>query len=875
MKDFKNTKFKWTFRTYQQRVLDNTKKYLQNKKIHIVAAPGSGKTILGLEIISRLNSPCIILSPTVTIRDQWQDRFEEAFLNEGEDIKDYFSNDLNNIKLMNTITYQALHSAINNVSIADEEESVDYSHLDLFRIVKEKKITTICLDEAHHLQNEWQKALEKFVKGLEGKVNIVALTATPPYDASEEEWNRYISICGEIDEEIFVPELVKQNTLCPHQDYVYFNYPTKEEIDDFKEYRSKAYTALDELVATTTFAKLYRLVNSRYNFNYGKVYKDTKGYTALLSLFQYAKLSVDKKIVKNMCGENELEELSLANAEGAVRYMLNGEDLDEIEKEEVLNIFKKYSLVNRGKVSLDLNERLRKRLVSSVGKLESIEKIVISEYGALKNKLRMLILTDFIKKESIGDIGTDCKFANISIVTIFEKIRRANTGVKLAALSGGLVILPNSMEKLLEEEFGLTKKDISFKQINDTEYSKCDIKGTNRDKVTLLTELFKRGHIEVLVGTKSLLGEGWDSPCINSLILASFVGSFMLSNQMRGRAIRIFKDDPNKVSNIWHLVTLEPSYILDNDKSINNETSIVSYDYRTLSRRFNCFVGPNYEKGVIESGMPRLTCIKGPYTPEGVASINEEMTRMSLNREGMKSIWLDALGGDGKLCLINVISKRKRLPIIMPIVSLIKALGMNLAYIIPLLIIIANKPEYKILALIIGAICLCSLFKKTIGHLRLFFNHITSKKSIKGMAMVILNSLKSIKKVDYKGKLKVVLSDDKKSFEIGLDHASFEDERTFNAALREFLSLVEDPRYIIIRKNIFKKRDFKVSFALPDALGDKKEHVMMCNYFLKKNMGVMDIVYTRSVYGKINILHYITNSYVVRSDKVESKHKVI
>ena len=81
MKDFKKTKFKWTFRTYQQRVLDNTKKYLQNKKIHIVAAPGSGKTILGLEIISRLNSPCIILSPTVTIRDQWQDRFEEAFLN--------------------------------------------------------------------------------------------------------------------------------------------------------------------------------------------------------------------------------------------------------------------------------------------------------------------------------------------------------------------------------------------------------------------------------------------------------------------------------------------------------------------------------------------------------------------------------------------------------------------------------------------------------------------------------------------------------------------------------------------------------------------------------------------------------------------------
>ncbi len=874
MKDFSKTKFKWTFRTYQQRVLDNSKKYLDNKKIHVVAAPGSGKTILGLELISRLNSPCIILSPTVTIRDQWQDRFQEAFLNEGEDIKDYFSNDLNNIQLMNTITYQALHSAINNVSIADEDEELDYSHLDLFKIVKEKKITTICLDEAHHLQNEWQKALEKFIKGLEGKVNIVALTATPPYDASEEEWNRYIGICGEIDEEIFVPELVKQNTLCPHQDYVYFNYPSKEEIDDFKEYRSKAYMALDELVSTTTFAKLYRQVNSRNNFNYGKIYKDTKGYTALLSLFEYAKLSVDKKIVKNMCGDKELEELSLANAEGAIRFILNTDELDELEKEEILNIFKKYSLVNRGKVSLDLNEKLRKKLVSSVGKLESIEKIVVSEFEALGNKLRMLILTDFIKKESIGDIGTDCKFANISIVTIFEKIRRANTGVKLAALSGGLVILPVNMQPILEKDFGLTKKDISFKQINDTEYAQCDIKGTNRDKVTLITELFKRGDIEVLVGTKSLLGEGWDSPCINSLILASFVGSFMLSNQMRGRAIRIFKDDPNKVSNIWHLVTLEPSYILDNDKNINNENSIVSYDYNTLSRRFNCFVGPNYEKGVIESGMPRMTCIKGPYNKEGVDAINAEMIRMSLNRKELKNIWTRALGGDGKLCLINVVSKQKRLPIVMPLVSLAKALGYNLAYIIPLLILYLATNNL-ILTLIIGVICFCSLFKKTMGHLFLFFNHITSKRSIKGMSFIILNSLKSIQKVDYKGKLKIVESDDKKAFEIGLDHASFEDERTFNEALREFFSLVEDPRYIIIRKNIFKKRDFRVSFALPNILGDKREHVMMVNYFLKKNMGVMDIVYTRSVYGKINILHYITNSYVVRSDKVESKHKVI
>ena len=53
------------------------------------------------------------------------------------------------------------------------------------------------------------------------------------------------------------------------------------------------------------------------------------------------------------------------------------------------------------------------------------------------------------------------------------------------------------------------------------------------DLVTAVTQLFQEGLIQVVIGTKSLLGEGWDAPCVNSLILASFVGSFMLSNQMR------------------------------------------------------------------------------------------------------------------------------------------------------------------------------------------------------------------------------------------------------------------------------------------------------------------------------------------------------
>jgi len=60
---------------------------------------------------------------------------------------------------------------------------------------------------------------------------------------------------------------------------------------------------------------------------------------------------------------------------------------------------------------------------------------------------------------------------------------------------------------------------------HDEDYCSLSMIGTDRQKmVKLITRLFSQGGITVLVGTKSLLGEGWDAPSINSLILASSVG---------------------------------------------------------------------------------------------------------------------------------------------------------------------------------------------------------------------------------------------------------------------------------------------------------------------------------------------------------------
>ena len=872
MKDFSGVKFKWEFREYQRRVLDNSSKYLKDKKINIVAAPGSGKTILGLELITRLKAPCIIFSPTITIRDQWQDRFQEAFLYETENINDYVSTDLHEIKLLNSITYQALHSAIDKVESEDNEEKVDYSSLDLFELINKNKITTICLDEAHHLKNEWQKALEKFIKKIDKKVTVISLTATPPYDSSKEEWNRYISICGEIDEEIHVPELVKYNTLCPHQDYVYFNFPSDEESSEFKEYKIKAYDALKALKNNAVFRKFYNTINDN-GYSEGTIYKDIEGFSAILHLFLYMKLDVNKKLLSKGSIGMLARAFTLEFAEIGINYLLDSGFLAEEEKEEIVNLFKKYSLVDRGKIELSLNEKLKKKLAASIGKLDSIKEIVKSEYGALNDKLRMLILTDYIKKESINCIGSDSLLNNISIVTIFEKIRRENLGVKIGALSGGLIILPSSLEDVLYHEYRIDKDSISFKAINDSDYSSCTMKGSNKDKVNLIGKLFEDGHLQVLVGTKSLLGEGWDSPCINSLILASFVGSFMLSNQMRGRAIRIYKKDLHKVANIWHLVAIEPSYLCENGDVINNDNVITSSDYQTLQRRFDCFVGPNYEENIIESGMERLTCIKGPYTKESVEAINDKMKQLSLNRGGLKDIWINALNGDGTLTLVNVVDQRKRMPLYLPIIEL-----MQVVVVIMLYVFIAMKFDqfsnywyYNFFTFLFFASLIITV-PVAIFKLIKFFHHVTSKNSIKTLSKALLASLQSIGVINDEAKIKIEKSINIQNYEVRILNASYKEEVLFNTSLKEFLSSNDDPRYLLICKSVFGKNDYKISYNIPSMLSKNKDTAQVVRDVINKTSFRNTIVYAKN--QKEDIAKYLKNSYVIRSNEVISKQKV-
>ena len=170
------------------------------------------------------------------------------------------------------------------------------------------------MDEAHHLRSEWWKALEKVMSELGSGVTTVSLTATPPYDSTPSEWQRYINLCGEIDEEIFTPELVKENNLCPHQDYVYFNWPERDEIETIQKFRESAYEVASDIAKEPEFIQAIRSHPGIADVEaYAELFLDHPNYlTAIMIFLRHNKIEFPKELQKLIGTSDMLPALDLA-----------------------------------------------------------------------------------------------------------------------------------------------------------------------------------------------------------------------------------------------------------------------------------------------------------------------------------------------------------------------------------------------------------------------------------------------------------------------------------------------------------------------------------------------------------------------------------
>lgn len=875
--------FRKTWRAYQAQLLEGLDLYLDDRRLHLVAAPGSGKTVLGLEVIRRIDQPTLVLAPTITIRDQWVDRLLDCFLPAGESRPSWVSTDVKSPAPFTVATYQALHTLCSGQFVKEPEETIeeqglahghhesdDPSWSDSHEIALQLPdalvgagFRTLVVDEAHHLRAEWWKTLTFVATHLKDPT-IVALTATPPYDVSSFEWHRYEELCGPIDAEVSVPELVLHGDLCPHQDYVYFSIPAEAEQKALSNFRASVDLFVQRLRENKDFtAALKTHPWLAFPDDHAEEILGDPLYLCSLAVYLNAVSAEVPLGVLRILGlrRNEVPSLDLDWLEILLSHCLYGDAPSFSGGASVFKLLRHELLalgaIERHRVKLHNASEHTQRLTASSTKLKSIGEIVRLESGALGSQLRCVILADFIRKTELPRDGHEpAVFEEIGVVPIFETLRRAAmSGVHLGVLSGSVVIVPVAAELLLKQaasKLGVRPGDLSIIPLaHDSGYAMVELHGEYyQGAVRLLTSVFEQGGITVLVGTKSLLGEGWDEPCINTLLLASFVGSYVLSNQMRGRSIRIHAGYPQKTANIWHLVCIEPGVFGPGG------------DYELLVRRCSAFVGVSATGPVIENGIERLGFGHPPFLSEQIAVINSQTCARALDRTGLRQRWREALdAATGKELAEGLKAPEETLPRAFMLTSTIgrvmfQAGSIFLTFFLESMRQIAGGSAQDFLqfgAVVAGGAAVISLPWALLALWRLI-RHGTPERSIRQIGQVVLDSL------EYEGSVSRHVAQERRftihanrtkdgSVFCWVGGGTGQEKAVFLRALEEVFAPLDNPRYLLARQPLWRvfREDY---FGVPDIFARKKEFAQFFASRWRRFVGPTQLVYTRTPEGR-------------------------
>ena len=894
-----NIKFKHSWRKYQQRVLDNLNNYLADGHLHVIAPPGSGKTILGLQAAIVVNQPTLILAPTIAIRNQWIQKFCNSFL-QTDVAPDWISHDIRKPAFLTVSTYQGLHAACNNIKDTgngdDEEELDDDNHgkaaqnqnlEDIISLFKTLQLGTIVADEAHHLKNEWWQTLMKIKERLTPV--IIGLTATPPYDVAPNQWQRYMELNGPINVEISVPELVIEGDLCPHQDYVYLSKPTDSELSNIVSFRKNIENAFSALKNDSTLIEAieshFAWINPLGNLDW--IYSNLSCYSACLIFLNACGKTIPESYLE-IIGDKKprIPAFDYSWAETLLNFYLykdkEGFKLFKEHRGQLESDLRRCGAIENRRINFEGNKSVIGSLTSSVSKLNSIARIVEFEHDQLGPSLRLVILTDFIRTEFYGkNSGALPELNKIGIVPIFEKLRRGKKeSLKIGVLTGSVVIIPKSAHPAFlakVKTLGIRNVVCTSLPIDEDFVLIEECAQLKNDIVNIITQLFERGEIHVLVGTKSLLGEGWDAPSVNSLILASIVGSFVLSNQMRGRAIRTQNDYIGKTGNIWHLCCFDTS------------SSTGGADFEMLQKRFKCFVGVSDDL-TIENGINRLHLLNVASSVI-MDETNQKTMIAAADREGLKNKWQNAL--DKGVNLVEEISipfpdarghkTITQLYLNKTIAHLTAALAFGLLdYFLAMLESLPRGLEnmrsltdlYIFLAIVgsIGFLLFSRLAYKTFT---LYIKYRDIAKDLQQIGEVLLNTMAKLGmvKTDIIDLNVVSVLDNFGTIDCHLKGGSTYESSAFINMLQEIVSPIDNPKYIIVRKSLLarfiKQKDFH---AIPEYIARNKESATYFARQWEKRVGSCELIYTRSIEGRKMLvksrLASLSSEFIAKSERI-------
>lgn len=537
---------------YQELALNTLFQRFHTGQRHLLllAPPGSGKTLLGLACVLRFQVKTLILSPNTTLQYQWMKQFETHGISFSEEhpVTDVMTPDVDQRPLILSSTYQQLSSAYRQ---GDQKQLRILSDYDF-----------IILDECHHVLRKWGEAILHLdnVRKERGQSTTIrlGLTATAPVEVSSKEQAQLRQLLGDVDYEISLPAMIRSGHLAPFQDLVYLVRPSAQE----SLYIHSAHEALhktqqdwsERQPSLAVFAEEW-LLQWQYQPD-----KDLDLYLACLRYLHHTGLSIPD-IAWHPEQEESLNMDDRAALLGA--YALkHWQEQDEVFQNLQHTLDLLGYRFRQGRF-WPVEGQVEKVLGLSSSKLNALVTLLKHEYASQHDRLRCLVLTDFALTHAPGQRtalqGIEDPDAG-GALRLFRTVCLENPELKPFLMTGRYVLCSLPLLEECLSALRTARPDHTLQVVHHDLFA--EIQATpawsGKDYVSCLTQLFSEGKSLCLIGTRGLLGEGWDCPALNTLIDFTRTTTFVSVNQIRGRSLRKDPQQAFKVANQWDVVALLP-----------------------------------------------------------------------------------------------------------------------------------------------------------------------------------------------------------------------------------------------------------------------------------------------------------------------------
>ena len=678
--------------------------HVTDRRWHVCAPPGAGKTLVGLELARWHGTRTLVLSPTTAIRDQWRGAVASFGAPAG-----FATTDLDRSAELYSITYQLLgnpgaaaddlHAAARRLWLAevadkagdnvarDRIEAVERRdpararkelgrHVRILRrslatgedvgvpaeqLLGERAAATVeriaglgigcvVLDECHHLLDWWALVVNALVTRLaaDRDVAVVGLTATLPEPGTVQEGLNYAGLLGEVDAELHLAAMVAEGGVAPWRDGVRVAELAPAETTFLDTWASSFADRLDEHLTGEPFIE----------WAVARVESEEDGWTRLENADPLVAVALARWFVARGMDADAVGELTLDDRILLLDAWLH-DPLDETPKDvrdDVKQVLRRHGIALSA-AGVRWTRSVADIVCSrSTAKGSAAGEVLRHEEALRGDDLCALVVVERDRATSPpaaarAVLGEDAGTAARVLAAVCEEQAVAARGVVCVTGSGAWCDALAAERVTHAVNVAATDgRWISTRGSDIPSVVELVGHGPSWDAARWLAAAaaaLTDGAAHTLVATRGLVGEGWNFPRLNVLVDLSEVASTTAMTQLRGRALRIDPERPDKVASLWDVVIAHPT---------------AHGDWRRFRRRHARWWGPARD-GSLVTGAAKVHARAGdpaPPAPDEHASLNAESADLMADRDATRRLWAEVDAAGVATSVVHVRGRRVR-----------------------------------------------------------------------------------------------------------------------------------------------------------------------------------------------------------------------